>query len=66
VGEEKKELSEIFENGLVYIPRRRIMVPFQIHKFGEERSQLYGEYNLFLVSLWENVMNMDLALPKMC
>ena len=39
VGEEKKELSKNFENGLVYIPRRRIMfrkfvVPFRIHKFG--------------------------------
>jgi len=39
VGGEKKELSKIFENRLVYIPRRRIMfrkfvVPFRIHKFG--------------------------------
>jgi hypothetical protein len=41
-GEEKKELSEIFEDGLViYIPRRRIMfrkfvVPFRIRKFGAQ------------------------------
>ena len=39
VGEEKKKLSEIFENGLVYILRHCIMfhkfvVPFRINKFG--------------------------------
>jgi hypothetical protein len=58
-----KELSEIFENGLVYIPRRHIMfhkfvVPFRIHKFGEKGHSCVREYNynLFLASQWEKIM----------